>query len=79
MVIVGEPGAPRYAGDAGALRRRSLPDLLLTIVGPGETLPEGHPAPGKGIAKAEERRRAHRPAYVCQAMTCSLPITDPAA
>ena len=33
------------------LRRRSLPDLLLTIVGPGESLPEGHPAFGKSTAK----------------------------
>ena len=77
VVIAGEPGAPDTQAMLAALRRRSLPDLLLTIVGPGESLPEGHPAHGKGTAKAKNGGAPAATAYVCQAMTCSLPITDP--
>ncbi len=77
VVIAGEPGAPDTLAMLDALRRRSLPDLLLTTVGPGEMLPEGHPAHGKGIAKPKNGGAPTATAYVCQAMTCSLPITDP--
>ncbi len=77
VVIAGEPGAPDTLAMLDALRHRSLPDLLLTIVGPGETLPEGHPAFGKSAAKTGNGGVPAATAYVCQAMTCSLPITDP--
>jgi uncharacterized protein len=77
VVIAGQPGAPDTMAMLEALRRRSLPDLLLTIVAPGEVLPEGHPAFGKSPAKAGNGGAPAATAYVCQAMTCSLPITDP--
>jgi hypothetical protein len=77
VVIAGEPGAPDTLAMLEMLRRRSLPDLLLTTVGPGEMLPEGHPAHGKGTAKPQNGGAPTATAYVCQAMTCSLPITDP--
>src|SRR5262249_19650535 len=48
VVIAGMPEAPDTKAMLQEVRRRSLPDLLLTIVGPGEVLPEGHPAHGKG-------------------------------
>jgi uncharacterized protein len=70
VVIVGDPTAADTAGLIAALHERSLPDLVLTSLAPGETLPEGHPAHGKGAANNKAT------AYVCQAMTCSLPITD---
>ncbi len=76
VVIVGDPRAPDTRAMLEAVRRRSLPDLVLTVLAPGESLPEGHPAHGKGQAPAPGGAAAT--AYVCQAMTCSLPVTDPA-
>jgi uncharacterized protein len=40
---------------------------------PGEVLPEGHPARGKGLI---DGRAA---AYVCEGPVCSLPLTEPQA
>src|SRR5262249_47223993 len=78
VVIAGEAGAPDTAALLAALERRSLPNLVLTRMAPGEQLPAGHPAHGKGLAKGKNGAAHQATAYVCQAMTCSLPITDPA-
>lgn len=78
VVIAGEAGAPDTVALLAALDHRSLPDLVLTRVGPGEELPAGHPAYGKGPAKGKNGGPPQATAYVCQAMTCSLPMTDPA-
>ena len=59
VVIAGQPGAPDTAGAAGArCGAARCPISCSRIVGPGETLPEGHPAHGKGTGKP---RTAARP------------------
>ena len=75
LVIVGESAAADTRALVEAAEARALPDLVLTLVAPGEELPEGHPAHGKGLAKATNGA-PRATAYVCRSMTCSLPITD---
>jgi hypothetical protein len=43
----------------------------MTLIRPGTKLPAGHPAHGKGLEGGKAT------AYVCNATTCSAPITDP--
>jgi Highly conserved protein containing a thioredoxin domain len=73
VVIVGDP----QSADTQALRRtvldRSLPDRILSVVPPGTDLPASHPAHGKGMQNGAAT------AYVCTGMTCSPPVTAPAA
>ena len=72
IVVVGQRGAADTGALLKILRAHSLPDLVFILVAPGESLPEGHPAHGKG----QEKGRAS--AYICRGTTCSLPIADPA-
>ena len=71
IVVVGDPEAP----DTRAMLRvpldRSLPDRLLTVVPPGNALPAGHPASGKGQLDGQVT------AYLCRGLTCQAPMTDP--
>ncbi|MDP6345142.1 MAG: thioredoxin domain-containing protein [Alphaproteobacteria bacterium] len=73
IVIVGD----RDDAGVGALLRvlhgAALPNRVLQVVPTDATLPQGHPAAGKG--QAEGRATA----YVCLGQTCSLPLTDPDA
>ena len=70
VVIVGE----REAGDTktllSAVRALCLPNRILQVIGPAESLPENHPAQGKGQSDGKVT------AYVCHGPTCSLPITE---
>ena len=73
VVIVG----PSEAAETGQLVRavldRSLTNRVLVRLEPNETLPDNHPAAGKGMLDG-------RPAaYVCVGMTCQAPVTEPAA
>ncbi|WP_448205202.1 thioredoxin domain-containing protein [Azospirillum sp. sgz302134] len=73
VVIVGDPAG----ADTAALRRavldRSLPNRILSVVAPDAVLPANHPAHGKGMQGGVAT------AYVCTGMTCSPPVTTPAA
>ncbi|MCG8359795.1 MAG: thioredoxin domain-containing protein [Kiloniellales bacterium] len=71
IVIVGDRSADDARALLQAVRRQSLPNLVLQTVPAGEALPDGHPAAGKGQTDGAAT------AYVCRGMTCSLPITDP--
>ena len=53
------------------VQARCLPNLILQVLEPGQSLPEGHPAAGKAPVDGQAT------AFICQDMTCSLPITDP--
>ena len=73
VVVVGRRGDADTQALLGVVHGHSLPDLVMSVIAPQEDLPAGHPARGKG----QEAGRAT--AYICRGMTCSLPITDPAA
>ena len=49
------------------------PNRVLSVIAPGESPPDGHPATGKGQIDGVAT------AYVCVGTVCSLPLTDPAA
>ncbi len=70
LVIAGDPADPRRAALVAAAHGVCQPDLALQTIAPGETLPEGHPAQGKGPLDGAPA------AYVCRGTTCSLPITS---
>src|SRR4051794_2050703 len=73
IVLVGEPGDDAFAALRRTVYQVSLPNRVVLAVKPGEALPSGHPAAGKGLV-------AGRPAaYVCEGPVCSLPLTDPQA
>jgi len=71
IVIVGTRTDPSVNAFREVLRKFSLPNRILSIVAPGEELHEVHPARGK----TQVGNRAT--VYVCNARTCSPPITDP--
>jgi uncharacterized protein YyaL (SSP411 family) len=72
LVIVGDPADPATEALRRAVYARSLPDKVVRLLAPGTPLPSGHPAAGKGLVDG-------KPAlYICRAMTCEPPITDPA-
>ena len=73
VVLAGEADSPDMAALIDAVNGVSLPNRVLQTVGPGESLPEGHPAHGKGAIDGAAT------AYVCRGQSCSLPIADPAA
>jgi uncharacterized protein YyaL (SSP411 family) len=73
VVIIGAPDDPGTAALHGVLRRMSLPNRVLTTLAPGAHLPKGHPAAGKTALDGKAT------AYLCRGMTCSAPVTDPAA
>ncbi len=71
IVIVGERGEADTDALLITLRAHSLPDLVLSVIAPGQQLPDSHPAAGKG----QENGRAT--AYICKGTVCSLPLSDP--
>jgi uncharacterized protein YyaL (SSP411 family) len=72
IVIVGERAASETRELLAAVLGRSLPNRVLSIIAPGERLPDRHPAAGK------TQTNGRATAYVCRGATCSLPITAPA-
>ena len=73
LVIVGDPKAAATLALARAAIATGHPDLVLTVMAPGATLPPTHPAAGRGMIHGQPT------AYVCVGTSCSLPTTDPAA
>jgi len=72
-VVVGPADDPDTQALVRAAWQSAAPARVFRRIDPQDRLPDGHPAQGKGLAEG-------RPAaYVCQGMTCSLPIADPAA
>ena len=72
-VVVGPAGDPDTQALVRAAWQAAAPARVFRRIDPQDRLPDGHPAQGKGLAEG-------RPAaYVCEGMTCSLPIAEPAA
>ena len=72
IVVYGPRSDSRTQDLVKAVTGRSLPNRLLMVVEPGETLPPGHPAEGKTMEEGLPT------AYVCGGMTCSPPVTSAA-
>jgi uncharacterized protein YyaL (SSP411 family) len=74
LAIVGvREDAPTQALLRAAATAASRPNLVLMLVAPQATLPDGHPAHGKGLVGGAPA------AYLCDGPVCSAPITEPAA
>jgi len=71
VVVVGAPGDAAAQGLADAALAAGGPNLVLSRVCAGDTLPQGHPAHGKGLVNGAAA------AYVCRNFTCGLPATRP--
>ena len=71
IVIVGNRTADDTRALLAAVLGRSLPNRVLSVIAPGDKLPDGHPAAGKTQADGKAT------AYVCRGTACSLPITAP--
>jgi uncharacterized protein len=73
VVLIGESGTAEFDALHRAVYGVSLPNRVVLSLPPGDSLPTGHPASGKGLVEGKPA------AYVCEGPVCSLPITDPEA
>jgi len=71
IAIIGEPDDPATLNLRHAVFGAGVPLKVVTLLAPGESLPEIHPAREKGPVEGRPT------AYVCVGSTCSLPVTDP--
>ncbi|MGF1631911.1 MAG: thioredoxin domain-containing protein [Kiloniellaceae bacterium] len=78
VVIVGRRGTPATDALLRAVGRHCQPNRTLQVIEPGETLPQGHPAAGKGQVDGPDNEPTAT-VYICHGPACSLPITDPTA
>jgi len=70
IIVLGEKGDPAFGSLLRAIYGVSLPNRVVLTSAPGGSLPDDHPAFGKGTVDG-------KPAvYVCEGPVCSLPITD---
>ncbi len=72
IVIAGDKDDPGQSELARAAHAVPDPTRVVMEITAEDSLPEGHPAAGKGKLDGQAA------AYVCVGETCSLPITDPA-
>lgn len=70
IVILGDRTDPDVTSFLETVHNTSLPNQLLTLLSPDDTLPAHHPASGKFMIDGRPT------AYVCVGQTCSLPCTD---
>ena len=73
IVVVGARGDRATDALLRTIYDNSLPNRVVTVIAPNETLPETHPAAGKGQIDGVAT------AYVCEGQTCSPPLNDPDA
>jgi uncharacterized protein YyaL (SSP411 family) len=71
VVLVGDGATPGFAALRQAIQKVSLPNRVYFELPEDRSLPQGHPALGKGLV---EGRAA---VYVCEGPVCSLPLTEP--
>jgi len=71
IVIVGQRNDPAVTAFRDVFRRVSVPNKIVAIVAPGESLHPTHAANGKGQVDNKVT------VYLCAGQTCSPPVTDP--
>jgi uncharacterized protein YyaL (SSP411 family) len=71
IILIGPKDNARTHELARIVWGKSLPNRLLTVLAPEDTLPEGHPAQGKTMVNGVPT------VYICQRDTVSQPIIDP--
>jgi len=72
VAIVGRRGEPATDALVAAAYAAGNPWRVLQVVAPGQALPPGHPAAGKGQLDGKAT------AYVCRGPVCSLPLVEAA-
>ena len=70
VVVCGEHAEEGTRALVDAVYATSLPNRVLSVLAPGDVLPLGHPAFGKG------QHEGRPTAYVCVGPVCSLPVAD---
>ena len=71
VVLIGARDDEAIRAMIRTVHESCVPNLLLSVIEPGEDLPSGHPASGKTPVDGGPT------AYVCEGPVCSLPITTP--
>ncbi|MBT6205462.1 MAG: thioredoxin domain-containing protein, partial [Rhodospirillaceae bacterium] len=69
VVIVGSRGEQMTDAMLSEVWQAGRQDTVVSVITSGETLPDGHPATGKGQVDGLAT------AYVCEGPVCSLPVT----
>jgi uncharacterized protein len=72
IVVIGHKGNARTQDLLRAYWSKTMPNGMVMQIEPGDALPPGHPAAGRGMESGQPT------AYICQAGNCSNPITNPA-
>jgi hypothetical protein len=72
ILVIGHKGHSKTQELVRAFWGKPLPNGMIVQIEPGEPLPAQHPAAGRGM------EGGHPTAYICQAGTCSNPITNAA-
>jgi uncharacterized protein YyaL (SSP411 family) len=70
IVVIGHKGNARTHDLLRAYWSKPMPSGMVMQVEPGDPLPPGHPATGRGMEGGQPT------AYICQAGACSNPITS---
>ena len=72
IVVIGHKGNARTQDLLRAYWGKAMPNGMVVQIEPGDPLPPGHPASGRGMEGGQPT------AYICQAGVCSNPITSAA-
>jgi hypothetical protein len=72
IVVIGHKGNAKTQELLRAYWGKSMPNGMVMQIEPGDPLPAGHPASGRGMEGGQPT------AYICQAGVCSNPITSAA-
>ena len=73
IAIIGDRDNPDCQALLAAIYSTNAMNKIISVIAPGESLPDNHPASGK------KQLDGAATAYVCIGTTCSLPLTGPEA
>jgi len=72
IVVIGHKGHTRTQDLLRAYWSKPMPNAMVVQIEPGDPLPPGHPASGRGMEGGQPT------AYICQQGQCSQPFTSAA-